>query len=135
MKALTIGNTHLGGMVYGGTTDENIQFNEATFWSGGTPNNNSKESLENVPKVRELILNGREEEAAALINQTFIPGPPGMRFLPMANLHITMKNRGKAELFVRNLDLKREIATTSFVMDGVRYTCTTFASLADGVIV
>lgn len=58
-----------------------------------------------------------------------------MRFLPMANLHITMKNQGKAEQFVRDLDLKRAIATTSFVMDGVRYTRTTFASLADGVIV
>lgn len=36
---------------------------------------------------------------------------------------------------MRNLDLKRAIATTSFVMDDVRYTRTTFASLADGVIV
>lgn len=135
LEALPIGNSHLGGMVYGGTTDENIQLNEETFWSGGPHNNNSKKSLENLPKVRELIFNGREEEAAALINQTFIPGPHGMRFLPMANLHITMKNQGKAEQFVRNLDLKRAIATTSFVMDGVKYTRTTFASLADGVIV
>ena len=135
LEALPIGNSHLGGMVYGGTTDENIQLNEETFWSGGPHNNNSKKSLENLPKVRELIFNGREEEAAALINQTFIPGPHGMRFLPMANLHISMKNQGKTEQFVRNLDLKRAIATTSFVMDGVRYTRTTFASLADGVIV
>ena len=135
LEALPIGNSHLGGMVYGGTTDENIQLNEETFWSGGPHNNNSKKSLENLPKVRELIFNGREEAAAALINQTFIPGPHGMRFLPMANLHISMKNQGKTEQFVRNLDLKRAIATTSFVMDGVRYTRTTFASLADGVIV
>ena len=89
-------------MVYGGTTDENIQLNEETFWSGGPHNNNSRKSLENLPKVRELIFNGSEEEAAALINQTFIPGPHGMRFLPMANLHISMKNRGKTEQFVRN---------------------------------
>ena len=135
LEALPIGNSHLGGMVYGGTTDENIQLNEETFWSGGPHNNNSKKSLENLPKVRELIFNGREEEAAALINQTFIPGPHGMRFLPMANLHIRMKNPGKAEQFVRNLDLKRAITTTSFVLDDVRYTRTTFASLADGVIV
>ena len=135
LEALPIGNSHLGGMVYGGTTDENIQLNEETFWSGGPHNNNSKKSLENLPKVRELIFNGREEEAAALINQTFIPGPHGMRFLPMANLHISMKNQGKAELFERELDLKRAVTTTSFVLDDVRYTRTTFASLADGVIV
>ena len=135
LEALPIGNSHLGGMVYGGTTDENIQLNEETFWSGGPHNNNSKKFLENLPKVRELIFNGREEEAAALINQTFIPGPHGMRFLPMANLHIRMKNQGKTEQFMRDLDLKRAIATTSFVIDGIRYTRTTFASLADGVIV
>ena len=135
LEALPIGNSHLGGMVYGGTTDENIQLNEETFWSGGPHNNNSKNSLENLPKVRELIFNGREEEAAALINQTFIPGPHGMRFLPMANLHVKMQNQGKAEHFVRELDLKRAITTTSFVLDDVRYTRTTFASLADGVIV
>ena len=62
LEALPIGNSHLGGMVYGGTTDENIQLNEETFWSGGPHNNNSKKSLENLPKVRELIFNGREEE-------------------------------------------------------------------------
>ena len=135
LEALPIGNSHLGGMVYGGTTDENIQLNEETFWSGGPHSNNSTKSLETLPKVRELIFNGREEEAAALINQTFIPGPHGMRFLPMANLHVKMQNQGKAELFVRELDLKRAIATTSFVLDKVRYTRTTFASLADGVIV
>ena len=135
LEALPIGNSHLGGMVYGGTTDENIQLNEETFWSGGPHNNNSKKSLENLPKVRELIFNGREEEAAALINQTFIPGPHGMRFLPMANLHVKMQNQGKAEHFVRELDLKRAITTTSFVLDDVRYTRATFASLADGVIV
>ena len=135
LEALPIGNSHLGGMVYGGTTDENIQLNEETFWSGGPHSNNSTKSLETLPKVRELIFNGREEEAAALINQTFIPGPHGMRFLPMANLYVKMQNQGKAELFVRELDLKRAIATTSFVLDKVRYTRTTFASLADGVIV
>ena len=41
LEALPIGNSHLGGMVYGGTTDENIQLNEETFWSGGPHNNNS----------------------------------------------------------------------------------------------
>ena len=51
LEALPIGNSHLGGMVYGGTTDENIQLNEETFWSGGPHNNNSKKSLENLPNA------------------------------------------------------------------------------------
>ena len=135
LEALPIGNSHLGGMVYGGIQDENIQLTEETFWSGGPHNNNSQKSLDNLPKVRDLIFNGREEEAADIINKDFVVGPHGMRFLPMANLHAKMQNQGKAEHFVRELDLKRAITTTSFVLDDVRYTRTTFASLADGVIV
>ena len=135
LEALPIGNSHLGGMVYGGIQDENIQLTEETFWSGGPHNNNSQKSLDNLPKVRDLIFNGREEEAADIINKDFVVGPHGMRFLPMANLHVKMQNQGKAEHFVRELDLKRAITTTYFVLDDVRYTRTTFASLADGVIV
>lgn len=135
LEALPIGNSHLGGMVYGGIQDETIQLTEETFWSGGPHNNNSQKSLDNLPKVRDLIFNGREEEAADIINKDFVVGPHGMRFLPMANLHVKMQNQGKAEHFVRELDLKRAITTTSFVLDDVRYTRTTFASLADGVIV
>ena len=135
LEALPIGNSRLGGMVYGGIQDETIQLTEETFWSGGPHNNNSQKSLDNLPKVRDLIFNGREEEAADIINKDFVVGPHGMRFLPMANLHVKMQNQGKAEHFVRELDLKRAITTTSFVLDDVRYTRTTFASLADGVIV
>ena len=135
LEALPIGNSHLGGMVYGGIQDENIQLTEETFWSGGPHDNNSQKSLASLPKVRELIFNGRENEASDIINKDFVVGPHGMRFLPMANLHIRMQNQGKAELFARELDLKRAVTTTSFVLDDVRYTRTTFASLADGVIV
>ena len=135
LEALPIGNSHLGGMVYGGIQDENIQLTEETFWSGGPHDNNSQKSLASLPKVRELIFNGRENEASDIINKDFVVGPHGMRFLPMANLHIRMQNQGKAELFERELDLKRAVTTTSFVLDDVRYTRTTFASLADGVIV
>ena len=35
LEALPIGNGHMGGMVFGGTAEETIQFNEKTLWSGG----------------------------------------------------------------------------------------------------
>ena len=135
LEALPIGNSHLGGMVYGGAQEENIQLNEETFWSGGPYSNNSTESLENMPKVRELIFSGKEEEAAGVINKTFVKGPHGMRFLPMANLHIKMNAEGRVEQFIRELDLTKAVTTTSFVLNGVIYTRTAFASLPDGVII
>ena len=33
-EALPIGNGRMGAMVFGGTTDERIQFNEDTLWTG-----------------------------------------------------------------------------------------------------
>ena len=70
LEALPIGNSHLGGMVYGGVQDENIQLNEETFWSGGPCNNNSSKSMALLPEVRKLIFAGREEEAANIITKT-----------------------------------------------------------------
>ena len=122
-------------MVYGGVQDENIQLNEETFWSGGPHNNNSSKSLALLPEVRKLIFDGKEEEAANIINQNFFPGPHGMRFLPMANLHIHLKGEGKTEAYLRELDLQKALAHTTFVVNGVKYERTVFASMADGVIV
>ena len=67
LEALPIGNSHLGGMVFGGVQDENIQLNEETFWSGGPCNNNSSKSTALLPEVRKLIFDGREDEAANII--------------------------------------------------------------------
>lgn len=39
MQALPIGNGHIGGMVFGRTDRERIQFNEITLWSGGPYSN------------------------------------------------------------------------------------------------
>ena len=135
LEALPIGNSHLGGMVFGGVQDENIQLNEETFWSGGPCNNNSSKSMALLPEVRKLIFDGREDEAANIINKNFFTGPHGMRFLPMANLHVLMKEDGKVEAYHRELDLQKALTHTSFMLNGVRYERTTFASLADGVIV
>ena len=83
LEALPIGNSHLGAMVYGGTGMEEIQLNEETFWSGSPHNNDSKESLEYLPEVRRLVLEGKEFEASKLIDQHFVKGPHGMRYLPI----------------------------------------------------
>ena len=135
LEALPVGNSHLGAMIYGGTTDETIQLNEETFWSGGPHQNNSTRSLGRLAEVRNLIFNGKEEEAAKLINQDFIVGPHGMRFLPMGHLRMKMDGNGKATDYQRNLQLDRAVAETHFKIDGVNYTRTVFASMTSKVLV
>ena len=134
LEALPLGNSHMGAMVYGGVPSEQIQFNEETFWSGGPHNNNSTQSLEHLQEVRNLIYEGREEEAEEMINQYFIPGPHGMRFLSLGSLFLDFEGIQEPQDYCRQLDLAKAVATTSFTSGGVKYTRTAFTSLPDGVM-
>ena len=134
LEALPIGNSHLGAMVYGGTDVEEIQLNEETFWSGSPHDNDSKKSLAVLPEVRRLIFEGKEGDAAKLIDQNFIPGPHGMRFLPLGSLKLNLGHKDVSN-YRRELDLGNALATTSYVYNGVKYERTVFASQADSVII
>ena len=137
LQALPIGNSHLGAMVYGGTETEEIQVNEETFWSGSPYYNNSSESKDHLQEVRNLIFEGKELEAHKLIDQYFIKGPHGMRFLPMGSVKLAFDYGGRAEAtdYKRQLNLGTALATTSYSVDGVRYERTCFASQADNAII
>ena len=136
LEALPLGNGQMAAMVFGGVADETIQLNESTFWSGSPHDNNSKTSLEHLDEVRQLIYAGREEEAEALINKEFIPGPHGQRFLTLGSLRMHFENMPEeVEDYCRDLDLTRAVAGVGFTAEGVRYTRSAFASLRDRALV
>ena len=135
LEALPIGNSHMGAMVYGGTNTEEIQLNEETFWSGSPHHNNSAEAKAHLQEVRQLIFDGKEEEAHQLIDRYFFKGPHGMRYLPMGSLKLTFDSLGTVSQYRRDLNLDNATASVSYVRNGVTFRRTCFASLADGVIV
>ena len=134
LEAVPVGNSHMGAMIYGGTETEEIQLNEETFWSGSPHNNNSSESLDKLQEVRRLIFQGKEREAEKLIDQNFVKGPHGMRFLPLGSLKLRLNHKNVSD-YRRELNLGNATATTSYVCNGVKYDRTVFASQADNVIV
>lgn len=134
LEALPIGNSHLGAMVYGDTDVETIQLNEETFWSGSPHHNNSDEALKYLPEVRQLIFEGRESEAHKLLDQHFVKGPHGMRYLPMGNVKLQFGHKD-TENYRRELLLGDALVNTSYTYQGVSYRRTVFASQADNVIV
>ena len=138
LQALPVGNSQLGAMIYGGITTEEIQLNEETFWSGSPHNNNSPEAKAHLQEVRQLIFQGREQEAHAIIDKYFIKGPHGMRFLPLGSLKLSF-DYGTASLqptsYERELSLGKAVNTTNYQLDGVNYQRTVFASQADPVII
>ena len=135
LEALPIGNSHLGAMVYGGTKEEEIQLNEETFWSGSPHNNNSLESKEHLQEVRDLIFEGKEKDAHALLDKYFIKGPHGMRYLPLGSVKLKFDFKEEATQYRRELNLGDATTTTKYVVDGVTYERTAFASQADNVII
>ena len=135
LEALPIGNSHLGAMVYGGTNEEEIQLNEETFWSGSPHNNNSLESKEHLQEVRDLIFEGKEKDAHALLDKYFIKGPHGMRYLPLGSVKLNFGFKNEATQYRRELNLGDATTTTKYVVDGVTYERTAFASQANNVII
>ena len=137
LEALPIGNSKMGGMVYGGIDTEELQLNEETFWSGGPHNNNSTKSLGKLKEVRNLIFNGKEKEAENMINADFVKGPHGMRYLTLGSLKISniRSIEKNATDYHREIDLERGISTVSFTAGGHKYMRTAFASLSDSIIV
>ena len=134
LEALPVGNSTLGAMVYGGTDTEEIQLNEETFWSGSPHNNNSPEAKAYLPRVRQLIYDGKENEAHALIDKYFFKGPHGMKYLPLGSLKLKLEHKDVSD-YHRELDLSTALATTSYKSDGVKYERTVFASQTDSVII
>ena len=134
-EALPIGNSHMGAMVYGGTSHEEIQLNEETFWNGSPHNNNNPNAKYVLPVIRQLIFEGKNWEAQRLIDANFFAGKHGMSYLPLGSLFLDFEGHEQITDYYRDLDLSNATATTRYKINGVEYVRTAFASLTDGVII
>src|SRR4051794_34433113 len=74
-EALPIGSGRMGGMVFGGVSDERIQFNEDTLWTG-KPHDYVRDGAGDVLDVlRALVFAGKEKEATQLVREDFLSDP------------------------------------------------------------
>ena len=53
-EALPLGNGRLGGMVFGGVSEERIKLNEDTLWSGFPRDTSNYEAINHLEEVRKL---------------------------------------------------------------------------------
>ncbi len=133
--ALPLGNGRLGVMVYGGVATEELQLNEETLWGGGPYRNDNPMALQSLPKVRQLIFQGKNQEAQKLMEQTFRSKKNGMPYQTIGSLLLHFPVDGKIDEYKRSLDLTRAVNTTKYQVAGVNYTREIFASFVDNVIV
>ncbi len=135
-EALPVGCGRLGAMVFGGLTEERIQFNEDTLWTGGPHEYHREAAVEHLPEIRRLLSEGRQREAEDLAMATFMSDPLGqMDYQPFADLRLAFPEAAVVRDYRRSLDIDSAIASVSYEADGVRYERDVFASCPDQVIV
>ena len=61
-EALPIGSGRLAAMIFGGVETEKIQINEETIWAGEYRGRINPLAAENLPKVRQLLFDGKPVE-------------------------------------------------------------------------
>ncbi len=135
-EALPIGNGRLGGMIFGGVSQERIQLNEDTLWAGGPYDPNNSEALEALPKAQQLIFEGKYREADRLIGQKMMAKP--LKQLPyqvVGDLLLTFPEGNSLTNYRRTLNLDTAIASVSYTQDDVEYSREFFSSPVDQVIV
>src|SRR6266568_4777217 len=71
-EALPIGNGRLGGMVFGGITNEHLQFNESTLWTGQPHEYQHEGAAKLLPQIRKLLFEGKQQQAEDLAMKEFM---------------------------------------------------------------
>src|SRR5687767_12261412 len=72
VEALPIGNGRIGAMIFGGVTEDRIQFNEETLWTGAPRDHNKPDAHRYLGEIRKLLFEGKQKEAEALAEKHFM---------------------------------------------------------------
>jgi len=133
-EALPIGNGRLGAMIFGNPSQELIQLNEATLWTGGPVNPNpNPTAYKYLPQVRSALFADSIPKAVALLKK--MQGPNTNMYQPLGDILIKQDFIGEVKNYKRSLNIEKAISTTSFEVDGVKYTREMFSSFPDQVMI
>lgn len=149
-ETLPLGNGRLGMMPNGGIHKEKIVLNDITLWSGAPQDANKYTAHEHLPAIRSLLMQGKNDEAEALINQSFVCEREGSGrgnganvpfgcYQVLGNLEVAFDYNGQDTRepaftgYTRTLSLQDALASASFIINGVTYTREYFTSFSDDV--
>jgi len=140
-EALPVGNGRIGAMVYGAYPNETIQFNEESLWAGCKTESDA-DARSSLKIIQQLLLDGEIAKAAALAEEKLVSDPLRIRsYQPVGDVSISYAGTiarsrdGITTDYKRQLDMETGIASSTFVLNGVKYTQDVFASAVHDVIV
>lgn len=135
-EALPVGNGSLGGMVFGGTDRERIQFNHDTLWTGTVHAYHREGAHEHLGTIRELLWQDKQKEAEAFAMENFMSVPLRQMFYQaFGDLILDFPGHEAATEYRRELNLATAVARTEYTVAETRYTRETYSSYPAGVLV
>ena len=122
-------------MVFGGITNELLQLNEATLWSGAPRDWNNPGAKEVLPQVRAAIFAGDYVKAGELCKK--MQGPYNESYQPLGNLRLIFPGGENisSNSYERSLDLDRAVTTVRYKIGDAVFTREIFSSFPDQAIV
>jgi alpha-L-fucosidase 2 len=144
-ETVALGNGRLGMMPDGGVTAEKVVLNDITMWSGSSQDANNYEAYKKLPEIRNLLAAGKNVEAQAIIDKSFVctgkgsGGVPFGCFQMLGDLNLSYRYKGiedkdvKYENYERELSLNNALAKTTYQVNGVTYKREYFTSFSDDV--
>lgn len=135
-ESLPIGNGRLGAMIYGGTEKEVIQFNEETLWTGQPHDYAHEGAHEVLGELRELLWEGKQDEAHKLGNERFMSQPFGqLSYQPFGNVLLSFPHHDSITNYKRQLSLEDAISSVVYNTGKTTIKREVFSSEPDQAIV
>ncbi len=133
---MPVGNGRLGSMVFGRNSEERIQLNEETYWSGGPYSTVIMGGHQALPEIQRMIFEGNPIGAHKLFGRHLMGYPvEQQKYQSIGNLHLFFENEEGVSGYKRWLDLETGITSVEYTANGVRFKREVFSSAPDQVIV
>jgi alpha-L-fucosidase 2 len=144
-ETLPLGNGRLGLTPDGGVDKETFVMNEISLWSGGKQDADNPNAYRSLPNIRRLLFDGRNDEAQALMYETFVckgagsgngngANVPYGTYQLLGNLTLNYtylrEPNDSVSSYTRELNLQDATATLSFKKGSVNYTREAFTSFS-----
>ncbi len=163
-EALPIGNGRMGAMIFGGVTEERLQFNEGTLWTGQPHEYHHEGAVKSLPVLRDLCNQSRalwieaveldrqgkraeadakrkesrakQKEAEDIGRKEFMSIPLGqMAYQPFGDVRLSFPAHTNATDYRRHLDLDTATAGVRYRIGDTTFTRECFATFPDKVMV